>query len=1135
MSSSEETLPIDASARQARAARPDRSTWLSANAGSGKTKVLTDRVARLLLRGCPPERILCLTYTKAAAAEMQNRLFDRLGAWAMMPETALRDTLRDLDPEAQLDGDALRHARTLFAAAVETPGGLKIQTIHSFCGGLLRRFPLEARVSPQYREMDERSRDALISDALEDVIQTDARDVVDAIARFDTSGDLVAIANAVMQNREGFAEAITPETLRDWFEIPEGCTPQTVVEDTFAGFNSAVFETMTDVLGTSNKPTDKKLHAALLALDKVHFSVDSIRALQGVLLFGENTAKGSFVSKRDTIPTKELRLAHQEVFAPLGELCDRIERARPLLNALEDAARAHALHRFAGEIIGRVEAKKAHLGFLDFDDMIRKARDLLDRPETAQWVLFRLDGGIDHILVDEAQDTSPDQWHVVRRLAEEFAAGMGARTDVKRTIFVVGDVKQSIYSFQGADPSGFGRMREFFKSRLAAVEDPLQELSLEHSFRSSPAILDVVDRVFAASGGYGIDGPTHHISFFDETPGRVDLWPLIEPVRAQADEEDWSDTQDHKTEEHHNFRLAARIADQIAEMLENGSIPAKDGVFRAIEPRDILILVKRRSGLFMPILLALKKRGLPIAGADLLTLDNELAVRDMRALLSFLALEDDDLALAEALKSPLFNWSEKDLFDLAHDRQEATLWRELRARRADWPETFAILDDLRLRTDYLRPYELIERILIRHGGRRKFLARLGDEAEDGLDVLLHMARSYERGEVPSLTGFLAWLDADQVKLKRVLDEGTNLIRMMTVHGAKGLEAPIVIMPDTFPSSKESTIKDEVIALEEGRLAWNCTGNGDGDAMARAKAQIKEKARQELQRLLYVAMTRAEKWLIVAGVGTQKAKERSWYGQIEAALGEVEAQALPFDADGHGLRYQVGAWQTAARGSDEDVDAAGVLPDWAVDSSQIQRETPVYLSPSDLGGAKALAGEEAGRTAEDAKRRGRQIHVLIDALWQVAPKDRAAAAARVLCEGEDAILAHERDALLAEVSGVLDASYDWDVFAADSLSEVPFTSVIPGLEGDGVHGVIDRMIVTPEQISIVDYKTNAVVPERVEDVPEGLLRQLGAYGEVAAQLYGGRDIRVALLWTQTATLMTIPLDIVREALRRTTTS
>ena len=534
------TAPNDATLAQNRAARPDLSTWLSANAGSGKTKVLTDRVARLLLDKVDPQNILCLTYTKAAASEMQNRLFARLGAWAMLPDDNLRKELADLGVTETVLPGQLADARRLFASAIETPGGLKIQTIHAFCASILRRFPLEAQVSPRFQEMDDRAAALLRQDILEDMAGGPDRPLVEGVARY-LGGDeaLDKLTAEICGRSADFTQVLTPDSLFDLFDLPRGFDESALLAMVFDGREPALFSALLPVLkaGTTNdvKAADK--------LDRIGgFGISSLPVLESVFLTG-SAAKHPFSAKIGSFPTKASRDALGPRCDQLEALMARVEAGRDRRIALAAARQTLALHAFARAFLHRYEVQKQARGWLDFDDLIQRTRLLLNDPLVAAWVLYRLDGGIDHILVDEAQDTSPAQWNVIERLAQEFTAGIGARQDTRRTIFVVGDKKQSIYSFQGADPREFDRMQADFSKRLAKTNQPLQNAVLKYSFRSSRTVLSLVDQTFAGRASAGFADDQDHKAFFDAMPGRVDLWP-VEEKPDEPEKKDWHDPVD---------------------------------------------------------------------------------------------------------------------------------------------------------------------------------------------------------------------------------------------------------------------------------------------------------------------------------------------------------------------------------------------------------------------------------------------------------------------------------------------------------------------------------------------------------------------------------------------------------------
>ncbi|WP_333684346.1 double-strand break repair helicase AddA [Pontibaca methylaminivorans] len=1115
----------EASERQAQAARPDVSTWLAANAGSGKTRVLTDRVARLLLAGVEPQRILCLTYTKAAAGEMQNRLFARLGHWAMLEETALLRELAELGEDGIRPGD-LPTARTLFARAIEAPGGLKIQTIHAFCSALLRRFPLEAGVSPQFTEIEDRAAAQLRDQIIGDFAEGSEAPLVDALARHLGGSDFEQIANAVIGHRSAFAPPLSRADLWRALGLPEGYDEARLLSEAFVGGEVDMIARLAAALAASDKSTDRKAAAGLAAMRTADMS--ALPLLESLFLYGA-AAKAPFAAKIGAFPTKALR---DGVLAPLMDeveaLMRRVEQARERRIALAAAEKSAALHDFARAFLPEYARCKQLHGWLDFDDLILKARALLTDPAVASWVLYRLDGGIDHILVDEAQDTSPEQWDVIERLAQEFTSGRGARSDVTRTIFVVGDKKQSIYSFQGADPDAFDHMQAEFSRRLGMIRKPLQDLELEYSFRSSPAILRLVDLVFEGQDSAGFRRDSLHRAFKADLPGRVDLWPVVEKAERE-DDRHWTDPVDRPGERHHNVILADRIATRIRAMIDGGETipvdgPAPDEAHRRpVRAGDFLILVQRRSELFAEIIRACKAADLPIAGADRLKVGAELAVRDLGALLAFLATPEDDLSLATVLKSPLGGWSEQDLFTLAHHRPEGSfLWQALRQAGAEHPETLAMLHDLRDRADFLRPFELIERALTRHRGREKLLARLGPEAEDGIDALLSQALAYEATNIPSLTGFLAWMETDELEIKRQTGGGGDLLRVMTVHGAKGLEAPIVILPDTCPP--RNTRRGEIL-LADGVPLWRMPADSQPPLMADAHEAERERDAAERQRLLYVAMTRAEKWLIVAAAGDAGKDEEGWYRPIEAAM--KADNAAPLQIDGMDcLRLSHGDWEGPPLRHEAPVaQRPEPLPDLFRAPAPAPALPSEPVSPSDLGGAKALPGE-SGLDEAAAMLRGTRLHLLLEHLPLVAAPDRDEAARNLLPDLDPA----GRAALLAEAIAVLDAPALAPLFAGKALAEVALTAEIHGRR---FHGVIDRLLVTPEQVLAVDFKSNALVPATPAQVPEGLLRQMGAYAAALATIYPHHTVQAAILWTRSATLMMLPAESLSGALARAT--
>ncbi len=1093
----------DATLNQIRAAEPDASTWLSANAGSGKTKVLIDRVARLLLRGTPPQRILCLTYTKAAASEMQNRLFQRLGEWAMLPDGDLIAAL-DTMGETVGDTDLIARARRLFARAIETPGGLKIQTIHAFCSSLLRRFPLEAAVSPDFAEVEERSLQQLRIELLDRFAKGPEARAMETLLRRLNDEAFGRLLGELGKHRAAF-DGEMPD-LDGLFGLPDGFSAARLHAEVFDGHEGDLFARLLPGLRAGG-PNDNKLADVLACL--IAPGVADLPALESKLLFGKTAKAGPFTARTAGHVTKatQARIDADDL-AALDALGERVEAARPRRIALESRAMAEALHGFARLWLPAFDAAKARHGWLDFDDLIRLARRLLGSSDVAQWVLFKLDGGIDHILVDEAQDTSPEQWQVIDLLTQEFTAGLGARDEV-RTVFVVGDRKQSIYSFQGADLHGFETTRGRFHQRLAAIGQGLTLLELTHSFRSSDAILRLVDQCFAPEkGDNGLGGAPQHLAFHTAMAGRVDLWPPLRKAE-KPEETPWDEPMDRPTPDDPEIVLAQCVAVEIRAMIERGEqIDTRQGP-RPVHEGDFLILVRRRKRLFHQIIRACKAQGLEIAGADRMTLGEELAVQDLIALLKFLALPEDDLSLAVVLRSPLFGWSEDALFRIAHDRT-GYLWERLRGDSA-YAETLLVLDDLRAQVDFLRPYELIERALTRHDARRRIRARFGAEVDEALEAFVDLALSYEVGRVPSLDGFLGWLAASDAEVKRQSESAGRRIRVMTVHGAKGLEAPIVILPDT---AARKAPNPPAMGLAEGVPILRAAGDGATDAQRTTEAEVAQLRDEEGDRLLYVAMTRAERWLIVCAAGD--IEKPSWYARI--AEGIADLAPLPLDTPtGEGLRHQHGRWPAPAATPRTMIaqEPAQALPPLPPAPSKAKP-----LTPSALGGAKALPGE--GDETAVALARGSLIHRLLEELAPLPADQRAARGAGLIAGTDDGA------ACLVESRAVLDAPARAPILGAEALVEVALSGEWCGRT---MWGVIDRLIVASDSVLAIDFKSNRVVPAGPSDVPEGLLRQMGAYSHLLGAIYPGRRIETALLWTAGAVLMPLDPEATAAALRR----
>ena len=1097
---------------QVHASNPDDSTWLSANAGSGKTRVLTDRVARLLLEGVSPENILCLTYTKAAAAEMQNRLFKRLGKWAMLNDGNLSNSLSELGLEQGLNKQTFKQARTLFARAIEVPGSLKIQTIHSFCSSLLRRFPLEASVSPNFTEIDEWTSQSLCTEILEKISADQLDSITLAnISKFLSDINLTDLLTDILKNRAVLSEFKSPSDIYLEFGLKSDEPFEKCLNNHFDRNDLKLVEVLKE--GLKNGGIRDQAAAGKISNIK-SVDLNFVTTLEDILLYKSgSTKKPEYSAKINNFASKSVQSEFStSCMEQLNKLAERVESFRRIRISYETSEKTCALYDFSRVFLKHYMNEKLLRGWLDFDDLILKAKDLLINPSIAAWVLYRLDGGIDHILIDEAQDTSPTQWKIIEKLSQEFYAGEGSRDQTNRTLFVVGDKKQSIYSFQGADTSELNRIQKDFTKRFKEAGKPLKELSLQYSFRSSPTILQFVDSILhnpKEKQSREKELSEEHISYYSKLPGRVDLWPAISKAEQPKDTE-WQTPVDMPGKEDERIRLAGLIADQIHNLISSKSlIPERTGndyVMRNIRAGDFLILVQRRSVLFHEIIKACKKKGLPILGADRLKLMDEIAVKDLIALLSFLSSPQDDLSLATILKSPLFDWSEEELFDLAHDREDRNLWEELKKRSDVFTHEYSVLNNLMSSIDYLRPYELLEKVLNQYEGRANLISRLGEESEDAIDAFLSLSIDYEKQETPSLTGFLSWVLTSGFEIKRQLGNQKSQIRVMTIHGAKGLESPIVILPET--QKRKVEVRDKILS-GKGIAVWNSKRGETHDQQEIIKSKKIQGLEAERNRLLYVAITRAETWFIAMSAG--ELDDKCWYAKIENCLQNSNARKKEFPT-GQGLRLEEGDWSLAIEEKDSrPLKRKNKLPAWIKQINFKNKVKPKYLIPSDMGGSKTLS-KGNGLTEEEAALHGSRVHKLLELLPKYSSQDWPKHSLPILKSNKlFGSSPNVQDAVDEALSVLTDSRFSY-IFEKNVLSEVPFSAQLPNSKNQKIYGIIDRLIVGDSSIQIIDFKTNSSVPKNVNDIPRGILRQMAAYRLAISEIFPGRKINCFILWT-----------------------
>jgi len=1164
---------------QGKAADPTASVWVSANAGTGKTHVLTQRVLRILMTGTAPERILCLTYTKAAAAEMSKRVFDTLAGWIGLTDADLTAALAKLlgTPPTSKERDL---ARTLFTRAIETPGGFKVQTIHAFCERLLQRFPLEAGVAPGFKILDDQLARTLITEAINDTLSEATSDRQSPLGRALTTTIRYAAED---QFDEVLTAAIKQRALLDGLirrpHGHDGIDPFVFADHHLRAALSVGKLANADTIRNEmeqllDAPTLKRLRDALADGTKTDIDRATVIGQIATLTGGPRIAAlaNLFLTKSARTPvkslmTKAVRQAHPDLEMKVEQAQHRFVALDTELTGLDVVDATLALYRLADAVLTRYQAAKSARAALDFEDLIVKSANLLGDGAGAAWVLFKLDGGLDHILVDEAQDTAPSQWQVVQRIAEEFFddTGAGSKTGA-RTIFAVGDEKQSIYSFQGARPELFAKTGDAFKTSAERIGMTWHETALTLSFRTVSPILTAVDRIFAdptTTPGLSTNSAIaiEHAAKRIGQAGLVEVWPTEMP-EDKTENDAWSPLEE-TARTSPVTRLATRIATTIRGWLDTGErLPSQD---RPIRAGDILILVRKREPFASAIVAALKDQRVPVAGADRIVLTNQIAVQDLLALGDFLTLPEDDLALAAILKSPLFGLDDDHLLALANGRK-GTLWKAL-LEAAKSNETYerasGQLKRWRKEADFKPPFEFYASVLDHDDGRSKMLQRLGTEAVDSIDEFLNLALTYDDQAPPSLTGFLGWLRDGDRQIKRDMEQGRNEVRVLTIHGSKGLEAPIVFLPDTT-SVKSGGPSNGLLPLAKNpspsaipQLAvWPVKGSSHLTVIKDAKDAIKRDETRELNRLLYVALTRPRDRLYIAGFQSRETLPAGcWYDLITSALArDLTPVTLP---DGRVVKRLTVEQTAPAEAAKEHVanDAMPApRPAWMDTPAPREAQPAIPVAPSRLAPydfddagepvalpiappaeqpsdpASASMPREAAvagpqRFTDNRFLRGTLTHALLEHLPSLPSSAWPRAAAAFLDRRAADLAIHVRTSIAHETLMILNDPAFAPLFGPSSRAEVPIVAQLPNPAGKGqalkLNGQIDRLVETPDCVMIVDYKTNRPPPTDLSQVPSAYLMQLAAYKLALAAIYPGKPIRAALLWTQTPSLMEIP--------------
>lgn len=1119
---------------QREASDPGALAWLSASAGTGKTQVLTARVMRLLLSGVDPASILCLTFTKAGAAEMADRIHARLAHWVRLKGPLLAAELLALG-EAH-DPAAVAKARQLFARVLDaTGGGLRIQTIHAFAQSLLAAFPAEARVVPGFQPIEGREQSLLMRETL-------AAMLVAAEER----GDNAMIADVQQLSRrlgEGGAEGFLQRCAHNLEAMmclgpPEliGDALKRALDVPLGDVDAAIVEACTDgefdMLALRRIAKANIAWAAKTGLANADLIAEWTAAEPGERAERLADLRGVWATKAGDLrkfSAKQIDAEpdYAEICAELGAYVTRLLALKIKADFIEFAAAALRAGRHFAEDYA---IAKRRVGALDFNDMIRLTRYLLSQEGIGDWVRYKLDRSIDHILVDEAQDTNVAQWSIIEALSGEFFESDPDSGDhVHRTIFAVGDFKQAIFGFQGTNPQAFEDAKQAFSAHIAARDRELRDLSLDQSYRSSPAILELVDAVMEGVGGEAIGLPgalRQHSSAHAGRPGRV---MLLKPVRGE--ENDNPDPGEESWLSDAKLALARKLAKQVKSWIADGPDQLwVAGKGRALRPEDVLILVRSRGELASLLVARLHEENVPVAGVDRLMLTDPLAIQDLLAALRFALQPEDDLNFANFLVSPLIDWSQDQLYALAKGRK-ASLWSALRDKADTGDElaqkTAQAVTQILNQADFVTPYQLLESILSGPiQGRKKLLARLGEEARDPIEELLNAALLFESENPPSLQHFLDWFDRGDAEIKRDPAAPLDAVRVMTVHGAKGLQAPLVILADATFDPDLARSKTVEFSVDDDRPAIPLPyprKDEQVDMLGDAVERQKRADREEHWRLLYVALTRAEEHLVIGGsLGPRYkdgAPQESWYSAVERAL---DGFGEGFDESSGGDWQEDPLW-SAVRAFDGTVpaevsrrtgasrrSAPPILekPDWLDRSAPQEERPPRPLAPSSLG-ADTVADPPPDAEMQAAAERGLLLHSLFERLPDVAPEKRRDAALYWLEKSAGVGDAAQRTELADDALAIIGDPAFAPIFGPDSLAEAPIVAVVDTVV---VSGTVDRLLVGDDVVRVVDFKTGRRAPSGPDAVPEGHLKQMSAYAAALAVIFPERRIEACLLYT-----------------------
>lgn len=1044
---------------QIQASDPKFSTWVSASAGTGKTKILTDRVLRLLLQNAEFSKILCLTFTNAAAGEMKERIASSLSDWANTTPLELKEKLRSTLGR-NCTKKELEQAQSLYGKYLNSDEKINVQTIHSFCQKLLKKFPLEAGISPSFAIIDEIKSYQILKQIKNELLSKNA---------------LLPINDYLNSN---FHEVIIDEIISE------------IVQNKIKFFNSNYkYECI--------KSESQEIIESMSSFSSLEWkNIASISLIQDIVGLNQTPEqiKKFFLTdsgqKRKKIVPQKIIKTGSNLYSDLETIQDQVFILDQKEKTKQLELHSKLLSMLGSAILAEYEKYKSKKGLLDYDDLIIYSSKLLKASDAKEWVLYKLDGGIDHLLVDEAQDTSFNQWQIIEALIEEFYSGDSKEIKQERTVFVVGDEKQSIFSFQGADVSSFARMNSALKNRMQYGGKHFIDLQLEISYRSAKEILDgvhiVFDNICRKMPGLFNENIKQLSAHRNKHSGSIEIWPLCSSEETSNDFWPISTIAETKTSQ---IILAETISSFIKEQLLSKRILPATG--KEIAPNDFMILFRTRDELTNEVIHALKKDNIEVTGLDRISLCDNLAVMDLISVAKFVLNPCDDLNLCSLLKSPIFGLSEKEIYEISINRQENSVWKILQSNNkySSLNKKLQNFIDLYQVSHIGNFFQYIVDVL---DYRRLLNSSCEPDSNDAIDELLYTCNNFYKQNNSSIQHFIFWIEEHDTSIKRNSADAGK-VKIMTLHASKGLQSPFVILCDT---TSVPTQTNRFQWHNENTLLSAKNSSSTPEYFKDIKKQEQSKAYAEYLRLLYVGMTRAEDHLIICGhQGKKTIPENCWYELIRSSLSEKSILN-----DNGNLIF--GNMQQDICVTLSEKDQQNKIEFF---SNKLSQETikikPKYISSHT---------HTSPLTKKDPMSYGLIFHkILEDSL--VVPNLNIMKTHPLI----QTINVESKERMLKSIDKIINNQKFCNLIKEDFCTEIAI-----GTEDSGLTkiGRIDLMIIKNSEAIIIDYKSDINPPKDNKQIPKSYQKQLDFYKNTVQKIYPKKNIITMILWLENGELM-----------------